>query len=306
MKEPIVSIIIPTYGRPKMLSRAINSVLNQTYKSIEIIVVDDNDPDSSARIETELMMRQYEHNARIRYIQHPENLNGSAARNTGIKNSIGKYVAFLDDDDEFLENKIKLQVARLESLDETWGVCYTKFIRKRNNILFDRGIEAREGILTADILEGNFYISAGSNLLVRRSLIDNIGGFNENFLRRQDLEFLVRLSQITKIASVQETCLVIHMDDRANVIRDAEFYINNTTEYLALFSNYINALPTGQQKNITVGQYLGVVRFYLLKGQFYSAYRICKKHKIPFSTFIRYLLYLFKRRTFKLCYGFQV
>ena len=72
MKEPIVSIIIPTYGRPKMLSRAINSVLNQTYKSIEIIVVDDNDPDSSARIETELMMRQYEHNARIRYIQHPE------------------------------------------------------------------------------------------------------------------------------------------------------------------------------------------------------------------------------------------
>ena len=181
MELPLVSVIIPTYKRPDVLERAIDSVLNQTYERIEVIVVDDNAPYTSSRVETELVMGKYKGNGKVKYIQHPENRNGSAARNTGISQANGKYIAFLDDDDEFLERKLELQVLRLEELGESWGVCYTHFVRKKNGRLLDGGIEQREGLLTAEILKGSFYISAGSNLLVRKDLVETIGGFNESF-----------------------------------------------------------------------------------------------------------------------------
>jgi glycosyltransferase involved in cell wall biosynthesis len=303
---PLVSVIIPTYKRPDVLERAIDSVLNQTYERIEVIVVDDNAPYTSSRVETELVMGKYKGNGKVKYIQHPENRNGSAARNTGISQANGKYIAFLDDDDEFLERKLELQVLRLEELGESWGVCYTHFVRKKNGLLLDRGIEQREGLLTAEILKGSFYISAGSNLLVRKDLVETIGGFNESFPRRQDLEFLVRLSQLTQIACVPIICLVVHKDNSTSVIRTAESYLHNTHVYLESFSEYIDNLPVEQRKKVLVGQNLGIVRFYLAKGQFGNVYRVCKQNEISFFVFVRYLMYLVKRKVFKLCYGFRV
>lgn len=82
MNHPIVSVIIPTFGRPDTLVRAIRSVLSQTYPDVETIVVDDNEPGSAERRATELQMRQFADNRRIRYIQHKHNRNGAAARNT--------------------------------------------------------------------------------------------------------------------------------------------------------------------------------------------------------------------------------
>ena len=97
---PLVSVIIPTYKRPDYLDRAIDSVLNQTYNNIEIIVVDDNNPNTEGRERTEKIMRRYENNPHVIYIKHEYNKNGSAARNTGFKASHGVYLAFLDDDDQ--------------------------------------------------------------------------------------------------------------------------------------------------------------------------------------------------------------
>ncbi len=306
MNGPLVSIIIPTYNRPNMLERAIDSALAQTYEHIEIIVVDDNEPGTDARKDTELVMGKYEGLENIKYIKHAKNLNGSAARNTGIKNSSGKYIAFLDDDDEFLPEKIRLQVQRLESLDETWGICYTHFIRKKNGVFFDKGIEKREGYLTTEILKGNVFISAGSNIMVRRDIVEEIGGFNESLRRRQDLEFLVRLSQKSKIACVPEVCFVVHKDDRSNSKVGEDFLRKNTEEYLSLFSDYISDLPANQQQAIRAGQYLGLARFYLRRGAIVPLYRECKTSGISFFTLVRYVFYLVKRRIFKLCYGFVI
>ena len=127
MEQPLVSIIIPTYKRPDTLDRAINSVLNQTYKNIEVIVVDDNNPDTEARSKTEHIMSVYADNPRVRYIKHEKNKNGSAARNTGARYSQAKYVAFLDDDDEFFPEKIEAQVKRLEELPDEYAVCYRRW-----------------------------------------------------------------------------------------------------------------------------------------------------------------------------------
>ena len=112
----LVSIIITTYRRAELLNRSISSVLNQTYEYIEIIVVDDNNPDSSDRMETERVMEFYRDNPKVVYIRQSCNQRQPAALNAGIKNAKGKYIGFLDDDDEFLPHKIEMQVKALEEL----------------------------------------------------------------------------------------------------------------------------------------------------------------------------------------------
>ena len=99
MNEELVSVIIPTYKRSEMLPRAVESALNQTYSNIEVVVVDDNDPESTWRKDTSERMLQFKNDNRVKYICHEKNSNGSVARNTGIKNSAGSIIAFLDDDD---------------------------------------------------------------------------------------------------------------------------------------------------------------------------------------------------------------
>ena len=96
-----VSVIMPTYGKPELLGRSIRSVQNQTYPEWELIIVDDNNPETEGRKQTETLMEQYAADKRIRYIKHEHNMNGSAARNTGIAAATGDYIAFLDSDDEY-------------------------------------------------------------------------------------------------------------------------------------------------------------------------------------------------------------
>ena len=108
--KPMVSVIIPTYKRYNMLPRAIASVLSQTYSNIQIVVVDDNNPDTEYRKKTEALMEQYALDERVKYVKHSKNANGSVARNTGIKSSDGEIVAFLDDDDFFYPEKIEKQI----------------------------------------------------------------------------------------------------------------------------------------------------------------------------------------------------
>lgn len=214
MEQPKVSIIIPTYKRPKRLSRAIESVLNQTYSNIEVIVVDDNNPGTEYRMYTELEMEKYKNNSKVRYIKHSRNKNGAAARNTGIKYSNGKYIAFLDDDDEYLPTRIEKQVQKMESLDDSWGACYTGYKKIHANNKVQVSKETREGRLYVEALMRSIYIGSGSNLLVRRRVVEEINGFDESFQRNQDLEFLVRILEKYKLAYIDSCELIIHYEIR--------------------------------------------------------------------------------------------
>ena len=106
----LVSVVIPTYSRNETLTRAINSVLNQSYQNLDIIVVDDNPVDSEWRISTEKLMEQYKNNKNVRYLKNKNNLGGSGARNEGIMAAKGEYIAFLDDDDVYFKEKIEKQL----------------------------------------------------------------------------------------------------------------------------------------------------------------------------------------------------
>jgi len=150
--HPLVSVVIPTYGRSHLLERAIGSVLSQTYDNLEIIVVDDNDSTSEHRIHTENVLQIYLENDQITYLKHKKNSGGSVARNTGIKASSGEYVALLDDDDEWFPEKIEKQITYFKSLVKNVGVIYCSYILEEYD--GDKEyIRSEKGDLTKELLK---------------------------------------------------------------------------------------------------------------------------------------------------------
>ena len=119
-KSVMVSCVIPTYKRNNTLKRAIESIFNQTYASYEILVVDDNEDGDNNSSNIWNCINAYR-DTRIRYIQHGHK-NGAEARNEGIRQARGEYVAFLDDDDECLPEKLEKQVEILNCHQEYQGV----------------------------------------------------------------------------------------------------------------------------------------------------------------------------------------
>jgi len=116
--HPKVSVIIPTYNRANFLRSAIQSVLNQTFKDFEVIVVDDASTDNTRQLIHEFV------DDRICYIAHNKNRGGSASRNTGIESSKGKFIAFLDDDDMWMPTKLEKQLL-LVNMNPEISVVYT-------------------------------------------------------------------------------------------------------------------------------------------------------------------------------------
>lgn len=242
--EPLVSVIIPTFKRPDTLDRAVNSVLNQTYSNIEVIVVDDNNPDTEGRVLTETKMAQFDNEPRVKYIKHPNNKNGSVARNTGAKEAFGEYLAFLDDDDEYIPVKIASQVKRLQELPEEYAVCYSRFyINKGNNKPF-LSSENREGDLYFDTLTRRFPIAAGSNLLIKKACFESINGFNEKFTRHQDFEFVTRLLMKYKIAYSPVVGLIVNVHSNHSYFNPIEI----TDQYLETFNAEISDLNADKRK----------------------------------------------------------
>jgi teichuronic acid biosynthesis glycosyltransferase TuaG len=119
--QPLVSVVIPAYKCEKYIAEALESAINQTYKSIEIIIVNDCSPDNCESVILEYM----EKDKRIRYLKNNENLGVASSRNKGVKASEGEYVAFLDSDDVWSLDKIEKQIKHLQ--ENNGYFCYTSY-----------------------------------------------------------------------------------------------------------------------------------------------------------------------------------
>ncbi len=204
--RPLVSVIIPTYRGQKKLERAIKSIQRQTYDNIEIIVVDDNNPNTVERNETEKIIKKLGLNSLI-YIQHEKNKNGSAARNTGIKGAHGQYVCFLDDDDIYLPSRVEESVNELEKKNE----CGAVFCNVLQLFAGDKCSVHKmdyESLTVKGILLYEAAIGTGSNLFLRTDIAKEMGGFDESFLRHQDLEFSIRLFETCPVCIIDKTLII--------------------------------------------------------------------------------------------------
>ena len=304
MKNPLVSIIIPTYKRPNDLIRAIESVLSQSYKNIEIKVVDDNNPDTPERKETEILMKQFKDQERVEYIQHENNKGGSAARNTGWKKSKGEYITFLDDDDEISPDKIKKQVECLEQLDKTWGACYTGYKVIKPNGGYQISGEHRSGDLYIGALMRTLFMGSGSNLFLRKSVVDEINGYDESFVRNQDIEFMARALENYKLAYIDEVLLTIYQDGN-RAVRTYEQLEKYAENYCRKFDDRIKKLDSKDKERVMAVISLERCRVAFYKKHYKDGLCILKYNHVKFVYVYRYMKYLVHRLITQKSYGFE-
>lgn len=203
--ESLVSVVLPTYNRGYILSEAIKSILNQSYKDFELIIVDDGSTDN-----TEEVIESFS-DSRIRYIKHDVNKGLSAGRNTGIKHAQGIYIANQDSDDVWLSHKLEKEVAILDVAPRDVGVVYSKaekVMRDGKKIVVPpKTIKVKEGNIQNQLLHGNFITMQAA--LFRKECLNNISGFDETLPALQDWDFWLRISENYKFKYINEVGLSI-------------------------------------------------------------------------------------------------
>lgn len=308
----MVTIIIPTYKRSDYLGRAIRSVLAQTYQDFEIIVVDDNDSDSIYREKNEKLMKKYLNNSKIKYIKHEKNMNGAVARNTAIKVAKGDYITFLDDDDFFLKDRLKIIVEEMKK-NPKYNGAYTSGIRLDQGFFY----ATKSGNLQKDILMQNTPFKTGSNMFFKANVVKELKGFDESFIRHQDLEFMVRFFRKNEILAINSVLVVKDNSSRINelniekAIKAREKFLETFKEDLnkyedkdlILQKNYINLLieATKHRKKSyipylreKVMQYGEISKKLNLKLMIYSIFSFLLKYKQRIQKFIlKYKIKLF-------------
>ena len=193
----LVSVVIPTYKRADLLVKAIDTVLDQTYKEIELLVVNDNNKGDEYSQKLYEIIDRYTDN-RLHLIEQEKHINGAAARNAGIRVAKGEYIAFQDDDDFWEPQKIERQVNLLKTLDDSWGAvsCLMRVYSHEKLIL--SALPYRDGSILIDLLDRKTSMGTGA-LLIRRTALDDSGYFDEALTRHQDLQLFARLASKYKI-----------------------------------------------------------------------------------------------------------
>lgn len=171
---PLVSVIIPTYNRAQILPITLNAILKQTYRHMEIIVVSDGSTDQTAQV-----VRRYQDNdPRVRYLEITHTGRPAPARNHGIKKAHGEFLAFCDDDDIWLPEKIERQVAKMQE-QPTAGLCYTYRITQTGNREYVFPYKFREGNLFRTLFMATNFIT-NSSVLIRKAALCRVGLFDES------------------------------------------------------------------------------------------------------------------------------
>ena len=223
--QPFVSIVIPSFNRAEVSLIALDSVLKQTYSDYEVIFVDDGSTDETSKCLSQFLMDRCIEDGKVRYI-YQENQGQSVARNKGITEARGTWIAFLDSDDAWLPEKLEWQIRAIEKFGDQCGACFTD-AKLLNNLGQDvtsfqtagrhyeqtLGIDADETNSLARIFGGPWI----QTLMARADLIRQMGGFDSELRFAEDHDFLFRLSLITSYCYVN---LPLAMIDRAGAPAD--------------------------------------------------------------------------------------
>ena len=259
-----VSVIIPTFNRSNLISRAIKSVLNQTFKDFELIVVDDGSTDN-----TEELVQSF-HDTRIIYIKQ-KNQGPASARNTGILKSRGEYIAFLDSDDEWVPSKLKNQIklfqnSRMKNLGfvggKTLGInLQGKFVKITK--AYQKGCILKECLnreLKPPFINSN-------TAMIRKSVLNEVGHFDENLIYNEDTDLWIRIAKKYNFDMVNE---VISKTYKGYKINRITIKIAQNKEYLLKKHRITYSLYPkiyAKQLSLLASQYF--IRRNILKGRRY-------------------------------------
>jgi glycosyltransferase involved in cell wall biosynthesis len=206
IKTPLVSVVIPTYNRSKELARAIKSVLNQTYQNFEILVVDDGS-EEDLRVVYDTFNDQ-----RIRFLRNDTHTNANVARNRGIKEAQGEYIAMLDSDDEYLPHHLNRRIEKIREwgCDGIFGSAYI-YNGEEQTLKLSRPLKKGELMINYLLSDGfaptpsHFYKANAAKAVL----------WDETLLRHQDYDFSVRFAEKYIFNSDYEPTNIINWQQEA-------------------------------------------------------------------------------------------
>lgn len=206
-REPVVSIVLPTYNRAHCVGKAIDSVLAQTYRDYELLVVDGPSTDGTSEV-----VHRYS-DSRITYLREHGASGAGAARNTGIRAAKGQYIAFQDSDNIWLPNKLQRQMEVLTTASPLVGLVYTGYAKYADGIFKgyypQAHIRKRSGDIHDTLLEESFI--GCQTVVLRRVCLDAVGMFDERLVTTEDWELFLRITGRYHAACIDEPLVVSHL-----------------------------------------------------------------------------------------------
>lgn len=297
VENPVVSVIIPAFNRNHTLPRALASVTQQTYRDLEIIIIDDGSAQP-----TEQVLSSFE-DSRIRLMVHQTNRGANAARNTGIAAARGKYVAFLDSDDEWDKHKLELQVTALERAPLSVGAHYTGYTAFLEDGSFHlKRSPVSSGNLLPLLLDRN-QIGTLSSLMVRRSVLEAVGWFDENLQSVQDWDLYIRIAKEYEFATVGDQLVRYYLGEDS-ITRNYKAKAAGLSALLKKHENAMSARPSAFSRQLVQAGHYYVRSGAICQGQdmFLRAVRI-----YPFALrgYLLFLLSLFGGRAYEGAVSFR-
>ena len=283
MPAPKVSVIIPTYNRVAVLYYALYSVLNQTLQDFEVFVIDDASTDATQEFMEGI------NDPRVHYIRFETNQKAAAARNAGMERARGKYIAFLDSDDEWWPTKLERQVQILDGLSEEWGCCYGgAYVNKVGGLTSHRVFRpTKSGYLVKDLLMGKLVVWTPT-FMFRRSCLEHVDLMDIALVRSQDVDFYVRLLEKYKMAAMEEPLVNIYLVLNKNL---AKITGESRRILLAKHTELIESLGTFPSRYVYAMGDLVQAESFFTDGQYkqgLESFKRAIKHN-PFLPVRRYL-----------------
>lgn len=294
-KNPLISVIIPTYNRAHLLERAVRSVLNQTYSQFEVIVVDDGSSDDTPMVVDRLKKLD----ERVRYLCHGKNKGPQAARNTGIHATRGDFVAFLDSDDEWLPSKLEKQMAVFASGGRKLGVVYSGFrLEYHDGKPSSNYVPRYRGYIYKHALKE--WITDTNTLLVRKDLLFKVGLWDEK-CRCDEWDLCIRLARVAEFDFVAEPLSIYYYHGGPSVSKNiGDRAIGNLDVIICHLPEIVRELggPALAMHLLSVGQCFFYNRdFKLALASFRTAFRIWPFIVRPFLNWLIYSLsYIIRRK----------
>ena len=215
----LVTAVITTHKRPpEIVERALKSILAQTYKNIEVFVVDDSPEEYELRSAVKNMVESYA-DSNVTYLAHDKCMGACAARNTGLAAAKGEFVGYLDDDDEWLPDKIEEQLAAFDSEEVALVYCGSKTIYESTGEITERKCSCIKENIYENLMYKNF-IGSTSFPLLRTSALRKIGGFDLEMQSAQDYDVWIRISKEFSVNYVSKPLVLYHFHEDDQITKN--------------------------------------------------------------------------------------
>jgi len=202
MTSPLFSCIVPVYNRAHTIQRAVESILRQTYQDFEIIIVDDGSTDK-----LQSALKTYESNSKIKIIKQ-NNHGVSHARNRGEEISRGRYLAFLDSDDEWLPHKLETQKELLDK--KAYKLVHGEETWKRNGKQINQKNKHQKGGGDQFMPSLEQCLIGPSTTIIERTFFQELGGFREDFPVCEDYDLWLKVTSLTEVGFIEEPIIIKH------------------------------------------------------------------------------------------------